>query len=183
MKIVNKTHWRTAHLRAFIQRVALDEIEVPARKALQVTVKYNRQKDQGSCSGRASLTRPVITVMVPSQVVDRVDLAHTIAHELAHMRGMKHHQMNRNPQYYRIGNWRERYAWAETMPLERSTPKTRPKGDVQMQRYQRALASEKRWRTRLKRAQTALKKLRPKLRYYERILTAAGKLPKTGGER
>jgi hypothetical protein len=183
MQIVNKTHWRTGHLRAFIQRVALGEIEAPARKALQVTVKYNRQKDQGSCSGRASLTQPVITIMVPSQVVDRVDLAHTIAHELAHTRGMQHHQMNRNPQYYRIGNWRERYAWAETMPLQRSTPKTRPKGDAQVQRYHRALASEKRWQTKLKRAQTALKKLRAKLRYYERALTAAGKLPKTEGER
>lgn len=44
-------------------------------------MKYNRQKDQGSCSGRASLTRPVITIMVPSQIGDRVNLAHTIAHE------------------------------------------------------------------------------------------------------
>jgi len=34
MKTVNKTHWRTDHMRAFIQRVALDEIEAPARKAL-----------------------------------------------------------------------------------------------------------------------------------------------------
>ena len=35
----------------------------------------------------------------------------------------------------------------------------------------------------LKRAQAALKNLRLKLRYYERVLTAAGKLPKTEGER
>ena len=182
MKIVNKTHWRTSHLRDFIRRVALSEIEAPARKALHVVVKYNHQKGQGSCSGRASLARPVITIMVPSQVVDRVDLAHTIAHELAHTRGMQHRQMNRNPQYCRIGDWRQRYAWAEMMPLERSMPKAKPKADAQMQRYQRALASEKRWLTKLKRAQTALAKLRSKLRYYERVLTAAGKLPKTDGE-
>ncbi len=172
--VFNNQVFCKCNLRAFIRRVALSEIEAPARKALHVVVKYNHQKDQGSCSGRATLARSVITIMVPSQVVDRVDLAHT--------RGMQHRQMNRNPQYCRIGDWRQRYAWAEMMPLERSMPKAKPKADAQMQRYQRALASEKRWLTKLKRAQTALAKLRSKLRYYERVLTAAGKLPKTDGE-
>jgi hypothetical protein len=178
MKIVNKTHWRTNHLRSFIQRIAKVEIDGPTHKALHVTIKYNRQKDRGWCSGNARLKRPIMTIMVPSQVVDRIDLAHVIAHELAHTRGMKHHQMNRNPQYTRVGDWRDRYAWAETMPLEKAGPKARKKPDVQLQRYTRALAAQQRWETKLKRAQQALKKLRPRLRYYERALTAAGKLPK-----
>lgn len=52
---------------------------------------------------------------------------------------------------------------------------------MQIGRYHRALASEKRWLAKLKRAQTALKKLRTKLRYYERVLTGAGKTPKNEG--
>ncbi len=183
MKIVNETHWRTDHLRAFIQRVAEVELDGPARKALKVTVTYNRAKDKGYVTGCAFLRSNIARLMVPRQVVDRVDLAHVIAHELAHTRGMHHHQMNRNPQYSRVSDWRERYAWAETMPLEKALPKAKAKKDVQMRRYNAALAAEGRWMTKLKRAQTALKKLRPRLRYYERTLTAAGKLPKTEGER
>jgi hypothetical protein len=180
MKIINKTHWRTDHLRAFIARLAKDELEPAARKALVVTIKYNRQKDKGWCSGRARvgsarMGKAIMTIMLPSQAVDKIDLAHVIRHELAHTRGMEHRQMTKNSLYSRVGNWREIHAWAEEMPLERQAKK--PKDDVQLQRYQRALAAEKRWTTKLKRAQTALKNLRPKLRRYEGILTAAGKLP------
>lgn len=180
MKIINNTHWRSEHLRAFITRIAQDEIEPSARKALVVTVKYNRAKDKGWCSGRAKLGRPVMTIMVPSQVVDKIDLAHVIAHELAHTRGMDHNQMRGSARYRRVGNWREIYGWAEAMPLEKEAPKKKPRADVQLQRYARALAAEQRWATKLKRAQTALRNLRPKLRRYERILTAAGKLPGKG---
>lgn len=177
MKIENKTHWDTKQLRAIIQRVAENELEPAARRKLQIVITYNRQKDGGSCSGLGSLTRPWIKLMVPSQVIDHVDFAHTAAHEMAHTRGMQHHQMTKNPLYSRVGDWRERYAWAEGMPIEKEQAKAKLKPDVQTSRYLNVLTREKAWMTKLKRAQTALKKLRAKRRYYERALATAGKLP------
>jgi predicted SprT family Zn-dependent metalloprotease len=175
VKIENKTHWRTDHLRAFISRIAKEELGAEARKRLHITVVYNRAKDKGYVTGCAFLGGSRAWIKVPSGEVDKIDLAHVIAHELAHIRGMQHRQMTHNPQYSRVGDWRSRYAWALDMPLEKAQPK--PKQDVQVKRYEAVLAQERRWQTKLKRAQTALKKLRPKLRRYERVLTAAGKLP------
>lgn len=45
----------------------------------------------------------------------------------------------------------------------------KPKPPIQVLRARRVAAQIKAWETRLKRAQTALKKLRPKLRRYERL--------------
>lgn len=44
-------------------------------------------------------------------------------------------------------------------------------------RYQRILLQQRNWTTKLKRAQTALKKLRTRARYYERTLTVCGSKP------
>jgi len=180
MKIENRTHWDTAHLTAFIKRVAAEELDPARRKALKVNFQYNRQTDNGSCSGRASCPGHHAIIMLPRKTVDRIDLAHVIAHELAHTRGMEHRQMTNNPTYNRVGNWREIYAWAEGLSLDRKQPKVKPRVGVQALRYNRVLASEKAWTTKLKRAQTALAKLRKKRRYYEKAL-AARQNPKPGG--
>jgi hypothetical protein len=181
MKIINRTHWRTDHLRAFVSRVAKDELDPAKRKVMKVYVEYTRGST-GS-SGCAPYNGNWLKVRLCSgaggRQPDKVDLAGTLAHEMAHTRGMRHWQMQGN-RYSRGDAYRARYAWAQDLPLERKPVRRKAPVDVQAQRHKRVLESLKRWQTKLKRAETALKKLRTQERYYERALeakAAQGKAP------
>lgn len=73
MKVINKTRWRTDHLKAILQRAAEQEFDDPARrKRLRVTVTYTRS---GGCSGEAYCHSNVSTVRIenPDRTV-RVDI-------------------------------------------------------------------------------------------------------------
>src|ERR1041384_2649567 len=95
----------------------------------------------------------------------KLAFASVACHEFAHNRGMQHRQM---PKHYTWAEgWEDYVAWAADMPLEIQTAPER-KTDVQQQRYSRVLELKNKWTAKLKRAQTALKKLRAKERYYER---------------
>jgi hypothetical protein len=48
----------------------------------------------------------------------------------------------------------------------------KPKPDIRLVRYQRAVDNLKRWQTKAKRAETAMRKLRKQVRYYETALAA-----------
>lgn len=167
MKLRNDTHWDTKHLRAIIARVVADELEPKRRRHLIVRVKYNRQRDRGYVSGHCVLgwLRPVI--MVPSQTVDRIDLAHTVAHELAHAKGWHHRDFSGQSRYNRVGAWRELYAWAESMPLEKQAPKpkARPAVGDKLDHARRMMA---RWQSKQKRATTGVRAWARRVRYYER---------------
>lgn len=178
MKLKNDTHWRSDQLRALIQCVALAEVDPAHRKALRVHVVYKR-KGQRLC-GLATVGGRWVKLYIEREAPDLVQFAHACAHELAHNRGKRHRDMGTSPRYAwdTDGKWRELYGWAASMPLER-TPE-RPKADGQLTRYLSVLARQEGWQTKLKRAQTALKKLTRQRRYYERALLAAGKLP--GGQ-
>jgi hypothetical protein len=169
MKIINKTHWRTDHLRAFAQRVAQEELSAEKRAKLVITFSYVRghHTSSGFCRW---IGGNEITVRLASSDPSKTDFAKVISHEMAHARGMTHAQMRNNARYRRIGNYREIYAWAEALPLEVKPKKVKKPVDLQAIRYQKTQASIKRWQTKLKRAQTALKKLRSQERYYERAL-------------
>jgi hypothetical protein len=168
MKLVikNKTHWRTRDLRRFMLRCMKQEGLARA----EVTVTYNRQV-RGACSGRAWLHSPYARIMVPSQEIDRADLAQTIAHEFGHCMGLTHADMRDDSRYRRVGGWRERYAWANELPLEKVAPKQKPRptADVKLAHAQAMLQA---WRSKLKRTHTHLKKWERKVRYYERAATA-----------
>lgn len=171
MKIENKTKWNTKQLRAFLSRVAFEELDAKQRKGLQVQIVYNRAGRKADyVSGHAYLRSNLMQINIGAHKVDKIDLAHTIAHEMAHTRGMTHAQMKGRPDYERVGNWRELYAWAEELPLEESQSKARPKQDVQSVRYRRVLEGIARWETKHKRAVNALKKLRKQRKYYENAL-------------
>jgi hypothetical protein len=51
--------------------------------------------------------------------VDKVELAHTIAHESAHLRGLTHDDMEGDPRYWWEPGYRDLYDWANDLPLER----------------------------------------------------------------
>jgi len=56
--------------------------------------------------------------------------------------------------------------------LQAKARPAKPKPDVRTVRYERVLAGIRRWRSKAKRADTALKKLERQRRYYERQIAA-----------
>lgn len=176
MKVENKTLYRTDHIRAIIyETLRRIPLGVPAdwMRLLRVEVTYNRHKE-GSSSGLTWLNKPSMRLMLPRAQVDKVDFAHTIAHEIAHTRGFTHNDMRGVAWYNRVGRWRELYAFAEEMPLGQKEEKgvRCPAVGLQERRYRRVLEQETTWARKLKLAQTKVKKLKAKRRYYERALAA-----------
>lgn len=176
MKITfrNRTHWRTDQLRAFVKRILPQERAALCKRGappLRVRVVWNRGGDRYTgVSGYASYFSNSITIKLASGGVDKTDLAHTIAHELAHTRGMKHPEMTGDPLYTRSANWREIYAWAESLPLEKQQPKSKPAAEHKILHIQSMLIKAA---TRERRAKTIRQKWERKLRYYERQLPLA----------
>ena len=79
-----------------------------------------------------------------SDVVDMVNLAHTLAHEMAHTRGVRHSHMRGSRRYSYVDGWRDYYAWAQAFPIERTAAKPKPTTDERrvqrLERAQRTLA-------------------------------------------
>lgn len=90
-----------------------------------------------------------------------------------HNRGVKHRDLSRTVAYGWLEGWRDYWAWAKDYPIRPKELKPKRVVDVQEVRYERALKAEKRWLTKLKRAQTALKKIVRQKKYYERKMAAA----------
>lgn len=182
MKIVlmNKTHWRDDHIRAFLVRgIQMEREDLCKRNALPMMVRicYTRGWSPAS-SGCAYLHSRSITVRLPKNVEpDRIDFAHTIVHELAHTRGLTHDRMNACATYGRVGNWREVYAWAGALPLGRKLPNAKPSSVVVLERkLTLASAMLKTAMTREKRAKTIRQKWQRRVTYYTKR-AAAMKLP------
>lgn len=165
MRIINETHWRTDHLRAFISRVAQDELNPKQRKRLVITVVYTRGRHHSS-SGYAYYHSNIARVRLPSEGPDKIDFAHVIAHELAHTRGMKHRAMTGDPRYDRMPRTREIYAWAADLPLEKKVvaPKQRPGHEEKLAHAQQMLNLNA---SKMKRYATICKKWRRRVKYYE----------------
>lgn len=215
MRIINKTHWSTSHLKTILQLCAEMELEPAKRRRMIVTVVYSGKR-RDSSSGCAFIGGRVATVRIPkgprqpekwlvehyrkcdndpnyshpekghllsdylaqfnkdeSLCNIKLSFASVACHEFAHARGMQHRQMPK--QYTWALGWQEYVGWAASMPLEvKPTKVPAAKPDKQKQRYARILELKKAWATKLKRAQTALRKLRTQERYYERALAAKG---------
>lgn len=176
MRIINQTTWRTDHLRALIKRVAQDELSAHQRKILRVTVQY--RKANGRRTGYAHIGTPyhqVLTMRLlvprPPLAFDKPSYALTIAHEMAHCRGLRHSEM-RSSRYHWVEGWQARYAYANDYPMETQAKASVEKPD-DTAKHQHALAMMAAWRTKAKAATTRLKKWSAKARYYERKMAAA----------
>lgn len=129
IQLTNKTHWRDDHVRAFLtpsiqeERPDLCKRGAPTLKVVICYTRPGRRTGESATysSGLGALRGNWIKVRVPkNHDPDRIDFAHTIAHELAHTRGMSdEYAMRHSARYGRVGSWREIYAWAEKLPLER----------------------------------------------------------------
>jgi hypothetical protein len=210
VKIVNSTHWRTDHLRAFISRLVKEELcdRPQAQKILTVYVKYTRPgprraainpdeawangeywKHGGYSSGCATIGGFRMTIRLPkNHIPDKIDFAAVLGHELAHVRGLRHRDMRGAARYNRIGNWREIYAWGNELPLEIEPPKPKPnRASKAVEREKSARRSLEKWQRRLKLAKTKVRFYSTKVKYYDRKKTviafpiAAAEAP-SGGE-
>ena len=176
MKIKNETHWRTKDLRAFATRVARLELKPDHAKRYTVHVNYGGRGE--SCSGHAYCNSNACYVHVSSVSIDRIDFAYVLAHEMAHSRGLRHKDINGLSRYDRVGKYRERYAWADNLPLEKKIAKpkktTAEKADLKIVNCFEKINT---WGTKAKRANNAIRKWKRKLKYYEKRKAAI--LPET----
>ena len=179
MRVINKTIWRTDHLKAILQRCAKQEFDDGSRrKRLVITIEYTRK---GGCSGYAwyHSNRSVVRIANPNGKTMRgpvslegagmlqMRFASVACHEFAHNRGMRHRQM---PKYYGWGpTWKEYVAWAAEMPLEQKPTKAPPApSEIVDAKLAHVIKMRERAETRLKRSKTILKKWTVKERYYEK---------------
>lgn len=181
MKIINKTHWQTRQLKAIIVRVANTELKgyEKRKKRLIIEITYSRK---GGHHGCAYVGGTHAYLRIPKAEVDKPQFAWLVAHELSHIRG-QHHKTMTKPQLYWSLYFDQRmdatstrctsdineplYSWAKDLPLEVKLTRDKIKPTVN-QDMLKIEAAEKRWNTKLKRAQTALKKLANKRKYLQR---------------
>lgn len=178
MKIVNQTHWRTDQIRAIVARVAQDELEVETRKRLVVTVVYRRRSRSTShAGGHATVGEKGVwagsrmTLSLPSITPDPIAVAKVTAHEMAHLRGLRHREMRCARYSYQVEGWREFYAWAAAYTIERKAPPPKPTVTERQQRkLDHARGMLVRWERASKRATTKVKRWRGRVRDLERYV-------------
>jgi hypothetical protein len=201
MKVDNKTDWRTDQLKAIIMRVAKEELDPKKAKRVTIQVYYTKRRarvvikkdaegnvlrddsghpihhriyeDHGSC-GYAYLRGFWCRVGLGRDTVDKPDFAKVVAHEFAHLRGMRHGAAMNCKRYKRVPGYRDFYAWANDMPLEKKPKKEKPKGmELREQKLHQAEQQVKVWEKRIKRAETWLRKWKKKVTYHKRQLRVA----------
>jgi len=172
MKLINNTNYRTDHLRAFVRRVAKEEMV--DLKNSTFTFIYRRGNSE-RVAGFALIGMPArVTIKIRrDKPVDKVVLAYLLSHELCHSQGLHHRQM-RNPRYsWRHGEWRSHYLWVAELPLDLKTvvEKIQPTSDQTIRlKLDRCLKRVSQWSVKVKRSQTLLKKWKQRAQYYTRRL-------------
>jgi len=207
MQVENKTRWETRDLKSIasfcLSRFSYERIPSWRRKRLvirfrpsnvlsRVDVDYFKKTNEirriqrpGGMRGSAQLGGIFVTIRVPNyphvKELNIKNLGFLLMHELCHIAGYTHRDMRR-----RIWNhwpndektWNDpRIRAFERFQIRPKQPKPpKPKLD-QIVRYERALANLKRNKSKLKRYQNLVKKWNQKVRYYEKVLSVAGKIP------
>jgi len=196
MEIINKTNWRTSDLKKIITRAFAEDDKVEGkylyRKYLVIKIfnatpwqkhflEHFKKKgipvprERRAYTGRAFLGGYRMIMKLPSNEIDKRMLVKIFVHELTHIRGYRHSKM---------GYWltdKEAGSWMDddiNYPVRQKEIKLKPKVDLQVKRYEHALAAVKDKKSKLKRLQNQIKKWTQKTRYYEHVLAANGKIKK-----
>ena len=173
-------------IKRLICRVAKDELDVGQLKHLSVKVDYRRSNGFAG-HGRVghSALRPSLMMWLHmwKHEVDPVTLAHTIAHEFGHNKGLRHRDMQGTRYMYATG-WRERYAYALEFPIRKKEVKTLSREEKLTEQRSAAVAKAqkmvRKWETNVKRANTMLKKWRKRLKAAEKrtqVVVQSGHVP------
>ncbi len=169
MKVTNTTRYPTALLRTIICRAHAENAKSRGRLRTwgRVEIKIRRSLRGSYTSGHAYLNGTYAVLTLPAPTCTAAQLYRLAWHELQHLYGYRHSNMGL---YYPPDEetQRECAGLPERMTEEPRKPKAKP--DRQQTAYTRTLAAIKRWETKAKRAETALKKLRRRQAYYEKTM-------------
>ena len=198
MRLINKTSYDTAELRAILIAVHNEEAKHRGRlktwNRLTVTIRRRSTYGMGDNSGFAYFHGRQACLTLPMEVCNVASLAAVWLHELQHLYGIRHPDMApaiRHCLYADsvLSSWvkaalaavdgRGAIQERQSEPQDPETAKASRALKLEavvMRRYTRVLAAEARWAAKLKRAQTALQEYRTKRRYYESRFEKAAKL-------
>jgi hypothetical protein len=184
MKLVNKTNLDTKQLKTFIRRVAESELFSPADiRKLQVRAIHRRRSSQwadNQVSGYAYYGVPKMTLKFVKDILpDKIQMAKTTAHELAHTQNVRHSAMRNNRYGWKPG-WRDTWEWAEQLPLTLKPLVEKPSRDRKiLAKLTHSLKMAVSWGRKISLAKTKQKKWENKARYYEKQIVKAAAPPET----
>lgn len=196
MKVINKTHWDTSDLKRVLVRALNEDDKVEGkykyRNCLEITISYSKgwpswvvrhyQKQnkelpiRETYSGSAWVNGSGMTLRVPREKFNVERFARIFIHEMSHIRGIRSHRA--------IGTVKdEDLEWTRNYSVKQKEIKIKPNVDLQLKRYNHVIEMIKQKEKILKRLRNQIKKWNTKKRYYEKILTATGKLGAKGVEK
>ncbi|MBA7544766.1 hypothetical protein ES705_37127 [subsurface metagenome] len=195
MKVINKTHWNTSDLKRVLVKALNEDDKIEGRYKhrgyLRITIVYSKgwpswvikhyQKQNKEIpirkvySGNAWVNGTVMGLRVPREKFNVEHFVEVFIHEMSHIRGIRSHRA--------IGTVKdEDLEWTKEYSVTQKEARVKPKVDLQLKRYNHVIEMIKQKEKILKRLRNQIKKWNAKRRYYERALTAAGKI-KGGRER
>ena len=182
MKIRNHSRWRTRDLKKLTTAVAkYAGLSLPHR----LFVRHGRNLGCDNVSGYATydhshvcMTVPFLTHSEYYDIPDRIltrdvvfpveRYAQVLIHELGHNHGLKHREMMRSSMIEIPESILKLSVNASAVKPRRSVD------DRKRERHVHALKMLKSWSSRLKRAETLVRKWRKKVRYYEGVVSDGG---------
>lgn len=187
MKVKNETDYLTKDLKKIFTRLAWavhrKENSYYSNPAyLEVRIIYQNRNHGVWVGGWAWLRSNSIQIEMPRPeylkendlMAVPKELGKTFVHELGHCIGLKKHHNRKTIEPYFEKEIEEA---TKDVVLRFKEVKEKPKQDIQILRWERAKANLERALTRFARAKTLLKKWTKKVKYYEKVLTLANKIP------
>lgn len=179
MKIKNSTKWDTQDLRSLILAGMKQFLQTDDWKYREMLVIIRKGSRPGA-HGRAIIGGARIKIYLPDEF-EPIRLAWLIGHELNHTIGLGHAEMKGSF----FAHWKaseelmtsDLMQWAlPYLNIKRKEVVVKEKKDLQIIRYERAQGVLEEKLKKFKRLQTQIKKWTTKVRYYEKVLVAAGKI-------
>lgn len=178
LKVINKTDWDTQDLRKLILAAMKEVIDKDdwRYKEMKVTI----EKSRSGIRGYAFLNSNCMRLKLPKEF-EFIKLARVIGHEFFHILGYRHKDMRGH--FFQVHQTTEtlmsdpcmKWAWP-LLNIRKKEPKVKPKKDLQVVRYLKLKDRLEDKQKKLKRLGKQIKKLMPKIKRYEKILQAAGKI-------
>lgn len=174
MRVINKTGWRTSDLKRILTECAIrEELSPDLRKELVVHIVHARSRPY---RGRASIGGSWSRLWVPSVKLGRFDsvsFAHIARHEFAHNRGYREERaMRATKEYGWVDGWREVDAWVSSYPVRQKDPPKSWSRPGDSEKLVRLFEQQTTWQRKAKLAATKLRKLKLRIKYYERKVAA-----------
>ncbi len=189
MKVINKTNWDNSDLKKILVKALNEDDKVEGkykyRNCLEITISYSKgypswvvkhyQKQNKELpirkrySGNAWVGGTRMTLRVPREEFNVEHFVEVFIHEMSHVRGIRSHRA--------IGTVKdEDLEWTKNYSVRQKEVRVKPKVDLQLKRYNHVIEIIKQKEKIMKRLRNQIKKWNAKKRYYQRVLTSAGKI-------